>query len=379
MIFKRLFCVAFLLSIFHFSFSQTGKLTVDLSKQVLLAGDTLEIDADFVVDSIKLPPYTLQCVVENEGGSTTKMRWPMFKGQTTSQFLITDSLPKGHYKLYFAVQPRFFKLYGKVNEPRKQTLISSSLITNHGQWLIEQLPVAEDGSFMVKSTLFENNATVIFSKATKKGSDFLDISIASLLDSTFQPLAIITKEIVVGPLADTTIRFRKNLSKQDSLKFSESTALPDVVVIGKRKTQGEVFNEQYATGLFQDMNERVLSLLDDPTANNGNDIFTYLQGRVAGLQINNPYSGDPTAKMRGGNMSFYLDEIRVEGSNLAAVSISDIALVKVFPPPFFGNPGGGGGAIAIYTRRGNYVQAGNGKHTFQVKGYTPVFSKLMMR
>lgn len=380
MFLKRLFFTVAFLQATYFSYTQNAKLTVGLSKQVLAVGDTLEIDADFKMDSTaKIPPYTLQCVVENEKGGTTKLRWPILDGQTTSQLLITDSLPKGHYKLYFAVQPRFFKLYGMVNEPKKQTMITSSLMTSGGKWLIEQLPVLEDGSFLVKSTLFENNATLIFSKIGKKGGEFLDVSIQSFLDSAFEPLAVVTKEMVVGPVADTIIHERNIPSKQDSLKFKEPSALPNVVVIGKKKTQGEVFNQTYSTAIFQDMNERVYSLLDDPTANSGGDIFQYLQGRVAGLQINNQFGGDPTANMRGSDMYFYLDEIRVEGSTLSTVPISDIAIVKVYPPPFFGNPGGGGGAIAIYTRRGDYVQAGSGKHIFQVKGYTPIVSKLVIR
>lgn len=376
---KRLLFFLVLLLNIYCSYGQAGKLNIGLSKQVLVVGDTLEIDADYRQDSAKIPPYTLQCIIENDRGGTTKMRWPMLNGQTTSQLLITDSLPKGHYKLYFAVQPRFFKIYGTVNEPKKQTLINSSLMTSGGKWLMEELPVADDGSFLVRSVLFENNATVIFSKTGKKKGDFLDVSIKSFLDSTFEPVAILTKEIVIGPLADTTIHDRNFVSKQDSLMFSTPSALPNVVVIGKRKTQGEVFNQTYSTGLFQDMNERVYSLLDDPNANSGGDVFQYLQGRVAGLQINNEFGGDPTAKMRGDNMSFYLDEIMVEGSVLSSVPISDIAIVKVYPPPFFGNPGSGGGAIGIYTRRGDYVQAGSGKHIFQVKGYTPIITKLMIR
>lgn len=380
MILKRLLCAVVLLSVIQFSFAQTGKLSIGLSKQVLIPGDTLEIDADYVIDSAtKIPPYTFQCILENENGISTKMRWPMFNGQTTSQLLITDSLAKGHYKLYFAVQPRFFKIYGTVNEPKKQTIINSSLMTSGGKWLIEQLPVAEDGSFLVKSTLFENNATIIFSKMGKKGGDFLDVSIKSYLDSSFEPVAVVTKEIVIGPIADTVIHERDIPSKQDSLRFLAPSALPNVVIIGKKKTQGEIFNQSYSSGLFQDMNERVLSLLDDPNANSGGDIFQYLQGRVAGLQINNQNGGDPTAKMRGDEMYFYLDEIRVEGSVLATVPISDIAIVKVYPPPFFANPGGGGGGIGVYTRRGEYVVPGTGKHIFQVKGYTPIVTKLMVK
>ena len=38
--------------------------------------------------------------------------------------------------------------------------------------------------------------------------------------------------------------------------------------------------------------------------------------------------------------------------------MGDIAYIKIFRPPFFGSVGGGaGGAISIYTRKGNDVQS----------------------
>jgi hypothetical protein len=44
------------------------------------------------------------------------------------------------------------------------------------------------------------------------------------------------------------------------------------------------------------------------------------------------------------------------------ISIRDIAMVKVFRPPFFGSMGGGGGgAIAIYTRKGGDTRTDNSK------------------
>jgi hypothetical protein len=58
--------------------------------------------------------------------------------------------------------------------------------------------------------------------------------------------------------------------------------------------------------------------------------------------------------------------------------MTDIAIVKAYPPPFFGAPGGGGG-IAIYTRRGgeaNYLPAN--RQVFKVRGYTPSATVLNM-
>ena len=55
------------------------------------------------------------------------------------------------------------------------------------------------------------------------------------------------------------------------------------------------------------------------------------------------------------------------------IPLTDIAIIKVYPPPFFGNTGGAGGAIAIYTKRGGFTND-NYKNAFKVKGYTPLIS-----
>ena len=60
---------------------------------------------------------------------------------------------------------------------------------------------------------------------------------------------------------------------------------------------------------------------------------------------------------------------------LSGIPVTDIAYVKVFRPPFMGGFGGGsGGAIAIYTRRGNDVRAtpGKGLNNNTVTGYSPI-------
>ena len=56
------------------------------------------------------------------------------------------------------------------------------------------------------------------------------------------------------------------------------------------------------------------------------------------------------------------------------IPVADVAIIKLFPPPFFGNPGGGGGGIAVYTKRGGLTDDGF-KNAFKVTGYTPLVSE----
>jgi hypothetical protein len=83
------------------------------------------------------------------------------------------------------------------------------------------------------------------------------------------------------------------------------------------------------------------------------DIFTYLQGKVAGLQINNN-GATPSLQWRGSTPSLYLNEMQIDASALKNTPVSDIALIKVFRPgTSLGAGGGAGGSIAVYTKKGS--------------------------
>jgi hypothetical protein len=102
------------------------------------------------------------------------------------------------------------------------------------------------------------------------------------------------------------------------------------------------------------------------------DIFSYLQGKVAGLQITGT-GANATVRWRGSSTSLFLNEMPGDPSMISSVNINDIAYIKVLRPPFMGSFGGGaGGAIAIYTKKGNDVKPtpGTGLAKTIVTGYS---------
>ena len=124
-----------------------------------------------------------------------------------------------------------------------------------------------------------------------------------------------------------------------------------------------VFNEeykknldaQYTTGVFKGFNNAYMLVTEtDPAALASFTVFQYLQGRVAGLIIDNSRAYSPVVSWRMSTTSFFLNEMQVDASVLATVSMNDIGLIKVFRPPFIGARGNGpGGAIAVYTLLGD--------------------------
>ena len=149
--------------------------------------------------------------------------------------------------------------------------------------------------------------------------------------------------------------------------------LATVEVKAAARSKEMKLNDQYTSGLFQG-DGRIFSVEDDPFGPSSFSVFQYLQGKVAGLQIG-PSSGanPPALSWRGSPVSTFLDEMVVDAATLQTIPMQDVAMVKVFNPPFFGGSGGGaGGAIAVYTKKGRGNADVKGLSAATVIGYSPI-------
>ena len=168
------------------------------------------------------------------------------------------------------------------------------------------------------------------------------------------PRLVNLPEYTIGNI-DSLIIKRANYFADQIYKFGDGTkinVLQDVVVKTRAKSKVDELDKKYASGLFAGGDAVTFDFINDTQNSSYSNIFTYLQGRVAGLQITNN-GANVGLSWRGSTPTTFLNEMQVDPSTLSGISVSDIAYVKVFRPPFFGAFGGGaGGAIAIYTRKG---------------------------
>lgn len=361
-----------------------SRLDIRFNKSILQPGDSL-----FVTVSSKngpagepvLPLATLEVIIESEQGLRTRLRWPVINGEASGVLYLPDSLPRGKYTMLAGLQQRFFEVSGKIQDADDIGSIQAMLLTKTGDWEQQEIPVEPDGSFNIQNWLFEDNALVAFSRI-KNSDGPLDIRLITQLDSAYKPLAVGGRTFYVGnPTSATRQALGKTIDVLPESTFADQASiLPAVIVQSTYKSAAQQFDEEYSSGLFRSGDEHLISVMDNPSALAYPNIYSYLQGRVAGLQISTFGLNGGSAVWRGSPVTFFLDEIRVSPQQIANTPMSDIAIVKVFAPPFFGAPGGGaGGGIAIYTRRGD--EAGYlplSKHVFRVKGYTPFVTTLDM-
>jgi hypothetical protein len=164
---------------------------------------------------------------------------------------------------------------------------------------------------------------------------------------------------------------KSKIASQKNFDEKKVQTLATVQVTGRQKTKTEKLEEQYVSGLFTgDGNSFVPD--DDPSAVSALSVFTYLQGKVAGLQISTG-GGQTTLNWRGGPPALFLDEMQQQDpSMLESMPMSSVALIKVFRPPFFGAIGGGSnGAIAVYTKKGSSMnQDVKGLDFVNIAGYS---------
>lgn len=296
--------------------------------------------------------------------------WRRFNWQNVVQYQVPKlKFPNDPYPSLQA------KVYGinPASPMRSDELLTVIMVGKDSSKQIVMMPKTGKDVFSVENAIFydtlqlfyqfqrdkrlNSNATVQFDNGLYKGAKKIVFN-----EDTRPPLF----------LPDTAALVKlQNLNDRYGNAWRLGNVLQPVIVKTRVRSKAAELDEKYTSGLFRGQDAISFDFTDDPAAASM-DIFTYLQGRVPGLQINRT-GGDVSLTWRNSATSLFLDEMPVEASTLSGMTSADIAYVKVFRPPFFGAFGGGaGGAVAVYTRKGGDVKPvpGVGLSRGRVVGYS---------
>ena len=300
---------------------------------------------------------------------------PVIDSSAAYCFVFPASIQKNLLlQAYFT--PGIFTISGVVNNQKKALSVKAILITDNEKIFNKEIDLMDGNHFILPSLVFENKASLAFNFGKpNKGKDHPDISlITKPVVSDFNELIFSSS---IKRIDETKNSLPSNANgdiEPDTTTDSKYKLMKEVKVTGIKKSSIERFNETYSSGLFKDASERVIDCLDNNNILSYPDCISYLQTQMAGIQFTIQNDGDRVIMWRGKEMSaFYIDEIAVDLEQMLGMNTADIAMLKVYPPPFFGSSNGSGGAIALYTRRGEYSssKANNKKWLFTVKGYSP--------
>lgn len=229
-----------------------------------------------------------------------------------------------------------------------------------------------NGYFEVNDLSFHDTADLYY-----KGADALhkgrNVTLKFVENPASEPYMLLHNPIKAflpepKPALHRYLELAQERNQLDKYINSRAVLLKEVNITATRIPKTEKLEDKYVTGMFKSDNGYTFDLTDENLPYTS--IFQYLQGRVAGLLISgNP--SNPSVSWRGGTPGFFLDEVPVTAEDISMVSVPDIALIKVYRPPFVGAFGGQNGAIAIYTKRGgSSFSPGKGFEKKRVGGYT---------
>lgn len=241
------------------------------------------------------------------------------------------------------------------------------------------LPVASDGSFIQHGAIFFDTLQVFYRLL---GDKKLESRSELTFKNGFLPArgSDIRKNYsspYVWSLNDSSAmqQLKQFGDMQQRLeRLRKSTTLLDVTVEGKIRRSIDIMDKKYTSGVFSFGDGYQFDVVNDTRAQSSMSVFHYLQGMVPGLQMSEGELGGGWQLMwRNFAPELFIDEMHTDADMVYNLPMSDVAYIKVFRPPFFGSPGAGpGGAIAIYTKKGDDLKhtPGKGLNSKMLEGYS---------
>jgi hypothetical protein len=271
------------------------------------------------------------------------------------------------------------KVGGLTRTELVQKEITGILTLSNGSQQLLTMPVGTDGTFSIPGLIFFDTAKIFYQFNNDKNKVLTSKAIIDFKSNFLLAAPVFKSDSAMAGRyiqLDTQALTRNRQMSERNIRIIQEQkkieTLASVEVVAKQKTKTQKMDEEYASGFFKGGDGYTFILEDDPAAAGSLSVLNYLQGKVAGLQISGSGS-QMTMTWRGGSPSLFLNEMQSDISQVQTMSMTDVAMIKVFRPPFFGAVGGGsGGAIAVYTKKG---QAANdnvkGLDFARVPGYNP--------
>jgi hypothetical protein len=267
----------------------------------------------------------------------------------------------GNYPMIKNKPENYISYKGKLSvleKPAANTELNLIFSNSNQSTSFHQIKTDDKGFFTLNGLVFEDALKVSYQLNTDQKIPKEQVQVilqpnfeftpykGSMPESQYQLARREANEILPDEISKSVI------SKKNQKMFSEKvTDIEEVKLKGQKQDLTKKMNKELSSSLFKSGNEVVFDFVNDNNNSGNTNVLQWLQGRVAGLQIQSQ-GGSYIPMLRGARVAMYLDEMPADASYISSIAISDIAMVKVIKGYFAGSFGGGSGAIAVYTRRG---------------------------
>ena len=236
----------------------------------------------------------------------------------------------------------------------------TGMLGNKNNLQLLTIPVQPDGKFSLSGMIFFDTVHFYYQINNDKNKSLTSRGTFIIKNNLLKQSIFVRPDNIAWlkqykPDSLTTEKYdlvAEKIRLQNENKFNQLKILKEVIVRTKERSRKDSLDEEYTTGFFKGGDGYTFVTEEDPFANSALSVLQYLQGKVPGLQISQSGS-QASLSWRGGAPALFLNEMQGDVQLIQSLSMSDVAMIKVYRPPFFGAFGGGsGGAIAVYTKKG---------------------------
>ncbi len=352
--------------------------TQNLVSALLLSSDirgTIHNPAYYFSSSSDTVAARLDLVMLTNGWR--KFRWEMLHKNS----LVKEILPFSSEEEFISLSATVHPEKGAAGMLKKAKLVNLFFEGKDSSRSVAAAPLIDNSWFTYPNLLLFDTTKVYYKldNDALKGLTHVEAQLSAL---PYQPQKMLPqsfREMAPAPLSQEA-RIAQAARSFGKMTLEEVKVQTRIV----KKNRNEELNDQYTSGMFKSGDATILNLVDDDATKMTQNIFTYLQSKVPGLRVQ--YNdgrvllisrGSNTNSLIGAQASVavMLNEMQIAPERLLDFSISDIAMVKVFRPPFLGVPLGnsGIGAIAVYTKKGQDAKPDiKGMDNFTISAYTPI-------
>ena len=251
--------------------------------------------------------------------------------------------------------------------------------TSRSEKTLLTLPIEKDGSFKFDGVYFFDTAKIFYqinNDKNKRLTDAASFSFKTNVSNSAGPSTTNPNLLPYSPQPPAAIVL-KSIERNELLKEVDKQKvklLETVVVKTKVRSKEDIANEEYTSMQFTSPMARTFLTEGDPFAKSAITVLDYLRSKMGNLQINTGgFGGEPSISRRGESVPVFLNEMNTTLDVIQSTPMSSVAMIKVFDPPFFGASNGSGGAVAIYTKKGEALTSDmKGLNIASLQGYSAI-------
>ncbi|TDX86504.1 hypothetical protein [Epilithonimonas xixisoli] len=263
------------------------------------------------------------------------------------------------------------------SRPLPNTLVNLVFKNDDGEPLLEQFTTDSNGDLFINNLNFEDSYFVnYFLNTNDKQQVNLTLKLKLLIENNiskfnFPKTKYELKEIDENYILPMAIEKALANAQNNEKINQEETQIEEVKIIKRKSDAKKKLNDEITSGMFSSMNATVLDLVNEnEDAQSYSNIMQWLQGRAGGLTFQSDNSGNLVPYIRGGRAGIYLNETKVDIEAVSSLSVSDVAMVKIFK-----DYGLVPNAVAIFTRTGSTIKEQKSKNIsnkIEIKAYDKV-------